>query len=273
MADRLQALLNHFAVNARTFNAGALCGITTLDGDGPHGRLHLVRHGDVEVRHGKKLAARIAEPSLLLYPRPMAHRFITDPKVGADFVCANLNFAGGNANPIAAALPEFVCLPLSKLHGSDAVLELLFSEANATYCGRQAMLDRLFEVVLIQVLRHLMESGQTRVGMLAGLAHPKLRLAIVAMHDRPEQEWSLEDLAMASGMSRSVFANHFREAVGVTPGTYLQAWRVSLAQKALVQGKSLKHIAQEVGYGSEAALSRAFKAQAGKSPREWRASQ
>jgi len=135
------------------------------------------------------------------------------------------------------------------------------------------MLDRLFEVVLIQVLRHLMESGQTRVGMLAGLGHPKLRLAIVAMHDRPEKEWSLEDLATEAGMSRSVFANSFREAVGVTPGSYLQGWRIGLAQKALVHGKSLKHIAQDVGYGSEAALSRAFKAQAGKSPREWRASQ
>ena len=273
MADRLQALLSHFAVSAHTFNAGALCGITALDGEGPHGRLHLVRHGDVEVRHGRKLAARINEPSLLLCPRPMAHRFITDPKVGADFVCANLSFDGGNANPIAAALPAFVCLPLSKLQGSEAVLELLFVEANAAYCGRQAMLDRLFEVVLIQVLRHLMESGQTRVGMLAGLGHPKLRLAIVAMHDRPEKEWSLEDLATEAGMSRSVFANSFREAVGVTPGSYLQGWRIGLAQKALVHGKSLKHIAQDVGYGSEAALSRAFKAQAGKSPREWRASQ
>jgi AraC-like DNA-binding protein len=271
MADRLQSLLTHFAVTARTFNTGALCGINALGGNGTDGQLHLVRHGDVEVRHGKKLAARIAEPSLLLYPRPMAHRFITDAKRGADFVCANLSFDGGNANPIAAALPEFVCLPLAKLQGSEAVLELLFAEATASYCGRQGMLDRLFEVVLIQVLRFLMESGQTRVGMLAGLAHPRLRLAIVAMHDHPEKEWSLEDLATAARMSRSVFANSFRKAVGVTPGVYLQAWRVSLAQKALLQGKSLKLIAQDVGYGSEAALSRAFKAQSGKSPREWRA--
>jgi AraC-like DNA-binding protein len=269
MADRLQALLSHFAVSARTFQAGALCGIHSLNGEGPHGQLHLVRRGEVEVRHGKT-AVKISEPSLLLYPRPMAHRFITDTEQGADFVCANLSFEGGSANPIAAALPAFVCLPLRQLHGSEAVLELLFSEAMATYCGRQAMLDRLFEVVLIQVLRQLMESQQTQVGMLAGLAHPKLRLAIVKMHDEPQKEWSLEDLATVSGMSRSAFANGFREAVGLTPGAYLQKWRVGLAQKALLQGRSLKHIAQDVGYGSEAALSRAFKAQSGKGPREWR---
>jgi len=271
--DRLQALLSHFSVNARTFQAGALCGINSLDGDGPYGQLHLVRSGDVEVRHGKTLAAKITEPSLLLYPRPMAHRFITDSKEGADFVCANLSFEGGNANPIAAALPPFVCLKLSQLHGTEAVLALLFAEATASYCGRQAMLDRLFEVVLIQVLRQLMESGQTRVGMLNGLAHAQIRKAIVKMHDEPQREWSLEDLGAVSGMSRSAFANGFRETVGVTPGAYLQRWRVGLAQKALLAGKSLKLIAQDVGYGSEAALSRAFKAASGKSPREWRIAQ
>lgn len=272
MADRLQALFSHFAVSARTFQAGALCGINSLDGEGSQGQLHLVRRGDVEVRH-RRMSVKISEPSLLLYPRPLAHRFITDAKRGADFVCANLSFEGGSANPIASALPEFVCLPLKQLQGSEAVLELLFNEAAAQYCGRQAMLDRLFEVVLIQVLRQLMESKQTQVGMLAGLAHPKLRLAIVKMHEEPQKEWSLEDLAAACGMSRSAFANAFRDAVGVTPGAYLQKWRVGLAQKALLAGRSLKLIAQDVGYGSEAALSRAFKAQSGKSPRAWRGEQ
>ncbi len=273
MADRLQALLSHFAVSARTFQAGALCGVNTLDGEGPFGQLHLVRSGDVEVRHGRALGARIHEPSLLLYPRPMAHRFITDTERGADFVCANLSFEGGSANPIAAALPPFVCLPLKELQGSEAVLELLFAEALAHNCGRQAMLDRLFEVVLIQVLRQLMERGQTRAGMLAGLAHPRLKLAIVAMHDSPHREWSLESLAEVAGMSRSVFANSFRDTVGSTPGVYLQGWRIGLAQKALLAGRSIKLIAQEVGYGSEAALSRAFKTHAGHSPREWRKQQ
>ncbi len=270
MPDRLQALLSLFAVSARTFQAGALCGINSLEGDGPYGQLHLVRFGDVDVRHGRTIAARIREPSLLLYPRPMAHRFITDQERGADFVCANLSFEGGNANPIAAALPPFVCLPLAKLQGSEAVLQLLFTEAVEQFCGRQAMLDRLFEVVLIQVLRQLMESGQTRVGMLAGLAHPQLRKAIVAMHDEPGRDWSLEQLADESGMSRSAFANAFRDVVGVTPGAYLQRWRVGLVQKALLQGRSLKLIAQDVGYASEAALSRAFKSQTGRSPRDWR---
>ena len=90
--------------------------------------------------------------------------------------------------------------------------------------------DRLFEVVLIQILRHLMYSGQTQVGMLGGLAHPRLRQAMVAMHERPAEDWSLERLASIAGMSRSVFANAFRETVGCTPGVYLQRWRVAPVQ-------------------------------------------
>lgn len=270
MADRLAALLAHFSVSARTFHAGALCGINALDATEPFGQLHLVRDGRVEVRHGVRKALEIDEPSLLLYPRPMAHRFITDKRRGATFVCAHVQFEGGPANPIGAALPPFVCLPLARLPACQPILELLFLEAESGNCGRQAMLDRLFELVLIQILRVLMEQGQVEAGMLAGLADERLRRALVAVHEAPERDWSLEALAEQAGMSRTSFATAFRDRVGLTPGSYLQRWRIGLAQKHLRQGRSLKLIATEVGYGSEAALSRAFRAQTGSSPREWR---
>jgi len=270
VADRLEALLTHFSVTARVFHTGALCGINDLDGEGATGQLHLVRRGEVGVSHGGAEVLRIERPSLLLYPRPMAHRFITNDVHGADFACAHLQFEGGAANPILAALPAFVCLPLEDIDGTEGVLELLFEEAFEQRCGKQVLLNRLFDVVLIQVLRHLMEQGQTRSGLLAGLSHPRLRNAVVAMHEKPALEWTLDALAAEAGMSRSVFATQFRDTVGCTPGVYLQRWRVGLAQQALRQGRPLKLIAQEVGYGSEAALSRAFKAQSGLSPREWK---
>lgn len=268
--DRLEALLSHFSVTAQVFHAGALCGINELLPEGDTGQLHLIRSGPVDVIHGGSVAQRVTVPSLLLYPRPMAHRFSTDPERGADFACANLSFEGGGGNPIVAALPAFTCLPLAEIDGAASVLGLLFEEAFAHRCGRQALLNRLFEVVLIQVLRQLMESGQTQVGMLAGLADTRLRRALVAMHEQPAREWSLESLADSAGMSRSVFANSFRETVGCTPGAYLQQWRIGLAQQALRKGRPLKLIASEVGYGSEAALSRAFKSVLGASPRAWR---
>lgn len=271
MADRLAALMNHFPVHAKVFNAGALCGLTIVENDAVHGQLHLVRQGEVEVRYGRHVL-HIDQPSVLLFPRPVRHDFITDLEGGAELVCAKLAFEGGPDNPIALALPELVSLPLENIDGAEPVLQLLFQEAFDERCGRLALIERLFEVVMIQILRVLIEKGQLQGGMLSGLLHPRLRYALVAMHESPEREWTLNNLAAVAGMSRSVFATAFRETVGITPGQYLQGWRVQLAQKSLRRGLPLKAIAAEVGYGSEAALSRAFKAYAGQSPRQWMAS-
>lgn len=270
MADRLAALFAHFAVRADTFQAGPLCGVNSLEPQVGRGQLHLVREGGVAVHHGTAAPLLIDEPSLLLYPRPLAHRFVTDLEHGASFLCAHMTFDGGASHPIAAALPDWICLPLKNLPSCEPVLTLLFAEAEATHCGRQLMLNRLFEVLMIWVLRELMGQGRMDSGMLAGLAHPKLRAALVAMHDHPQRDWPLEALAEAAGMSRTVFANTFRDVVGCTPGVYLQRWRIGLVQKGLREGRALKLLADDVGYGGEAALSRAFRAQTGQSPREWR---
>ncbi|MFG6431697.1 AraC family transcriptional regulator [Roseateles sp. LYH14W] len=270
MADRLAALFTHFAVRAETFQSGPLCGVNSLEPQAGRGQLHLVREGGVEVHHGTAAPLRIDEPSLLLYPRPLAHRFVTDPSCGAQFLCAHMGFDGGAGHPIAVALPDWVCLPLAGLPSCEPVLTLLFAEAEATHCGRQLMLNRLFEVLLIWVLRELMSQGRVESGMLAGLAHPRLRGALVAMHDAPQRDWPLEALADAAVMSRTVFANTFRDVVGCTPGAYLQRWRIGLVQKGLREGRALKHLAADVGYGGEAALSRAFRTHTGQSPREWR---
>ena len=269
MVDRLAVLLDRFSVSAQVFNAGALCGINTLEADMGLGQLHLIRQGPLEVVYGAT-SLHIDEPSLLLFPRALTHRFISDPVRGADMTCATLRFEGGDQNPICAALPDAVCLPLSGIHGAGDVLALLFEEAFTQRCGRTALVNRLFEVVMIQVLRQLMETGEVKGGMLAGLSHPRLRNAIVAMHEAPAKDWTLEELARVAGMSRTVFASTFRESLGITPGQYLQGWRVGLAQQALRHGRPLKVVASDVGYGSEAALSRAFKAHSGLSPREWK---
>ncbi|UUA71194.1 AraC family transcriptional regulator [Cellvibrio sp. QJXJ] len=269
MVDRLAALLGHFSISAQTFQTGPLCGINTLDGSKPYGQLHLLKRGKAEVWHGHTKAHDLEEPSLLFYPRPTPHSFVTDREHGADFVCAHILFEGGSANPLLNALPDCLCMPLTQLPDSVALLSLLFAEAEANNCGRQTVLDRLFEVILIQLLRGLMESDSPQLGLLAGLAHTQLRRAIVAMHEKPEEDWSVERLAKIAGMSRSVFSNQFRDAVGDTPANYLQRWRIGLVQKWLKNGQPLRLIAEEAGYGSEAALSRAFKSQCGLSPMQW----
>lgn len=94
-----------------------------------------------------------------------------------------MRFEGASTNPIAAKLPAFICLPLDQIKGLSDVLALLFCEAFQQGCGPKALFERLFEVVLIQIPRHLVDSGETQIGVLAGPAHPRLQLAIIAMHE------------------------------------------------------------------------------------------
>src|SRR5690606_27994717 len=159
MADRLAALMSHFPAHATVFNTGAVCGFTPVPNDGKQGQMHLLRQGSLDVRYGAE-CLRVEQPSLILFARPVAHQFITHPERSSVMLCAYLSYEGGAASPVASSLPEFVVLPLVEITGAAAVLELLFEEAFEQRCGRLALIERLFEVVMIQVSRQLMGSGE-----------------------------------------------------------------------------------------------------------------
>lgn len=270
--DRLDALLQRFSVRAQMFHSGPLCGAHVFPEVGDYGQLHLVRRGPVQAHHGARRSVRIREPSLIFYPRPLRHRLITDADQGADLACANLSFNAGPLNPLAQALPDVVVLPLAELTDAQPLLDALFREAFTQACGRQHVVNRLFEVVIILILRHLMDRERINHGLLAGMADPRIAKALVAMHEGPGRAWPLEKLALQAGMSRSQFAAVFQDRVGIGPGEYLAKFRISIAQDMLRRGAPLKQVASDVGYGSAAALSRAFSAISGQSPRMWKTS-
>ena len=268
--DRLDALLQRFSVSARIFHSGPLCGVTDHVPVGDYGQLHLIRRGPVDIHHSAKRRQRVSEPSLLFYPRPLRHRFVTDEVAGADMACANVAFNAGSTNPIAQALPDLVVMPLAEVENAAPVLDVLFREAFAQNCGRRHIVNRLFEVVLILILRTLLNRAEIDHGLLAGLSHPKLAKALNAVHESPGKAWSLDQLAALANLSRSHFATTFHDVVGSTPGDYLTRYRIALAQDMLRRGEPVKTIADRIGYGSTAALSRAFKAHCGLSPRAWK---
>ena len=185
----------------------------------------------------------------------------------AEFICASVNM-GGDASPIALALADVVTIPLNEAHALNAVADMLISESCAPRCGGNAVIDRLCEIVMIQLLRHLIEKGEAEVGLIAGLTHSNLSYAIVAMHNDPQKNWLVEDLAQIAGMSRTHFSNTFHKVVGVPAGEYLSSWRLSLARAELARGTRLKAVVQKVGFSSSAALSRAFKRRYGVTPRQ-----
>jgi len=272
--DRLSALLERFRIQAHLFHTGPLCGISRFD-ETERGFLHVMREGAMSITHQTKGLPRrleIDEPSLLFYPRPAVHTFHNPPAEGSQFSCATLEFAGGARNPLARALPPLIVLPLAEVPGLSPALALLFDETERVRCGQRLLADRLFEVVLIQLLRWMLDHPQrvgVQPGLITGLSDPRLARALVAMHEAPGDSWNLEKMAACAGMSRSAFATAFRDIVGQTPADYLTDWRISLAQAMLRQGTPLKLMADELGYANPSALSRVFLARVGQSPRDW----
>jgi AraC-like DNA-binding protein len=250
------------------FYSGRLCGISpNLDAQAGH--LHVLRKGTLTVTHPNARQLVLDTPSILFFPRAHQHRVQGSEEEGAELVCATVEFGAGMLNPLIASFPEPFVVPLDALPGLAPALELLFSEASSELPGRQTALDRLFEYVLVLLLRSAINSHLVEGGVLLGLADERLGKAIEGMHRHPETAWSLEELAQRAGMSRARFAAYFRKVVGMTPFDYLTNWRLGVAQTMLRKGNSLKLIAAAVGYTNATALTRVFTQRLGISPSEW----
>ena len=271
MADRLVWLLKRFELRARVFQAGPLTCGTQAPVVAGTGLLHILRKGSVRLVSADGVEREIHEPSAFFYMSPTRHRIEPLDDL-VSIVCSTFEFGIGQGNPLQAALPELYVLRLADAPSLGATLEHLFREAADDHCGRDAILDRLSEVILILILRDLMDEKRLDIGLLAGLADPKLKHAINAIHAQPDRNWTLDKMAEAAHMSRARFAERFHEVVGMTPGAYLSDWRLGLAKSMLLKGASVQSIAGDVGYGSASALSRVFSSRLGMSPTEWRRS-
>ena len=262
--DPFAALFAHVTPRARTFFTGKLCQTAQFTDEG---HLHLLTGGELTLVQTGQGDLRLDEPTLLFFPRGRIHSFAANPERGADLVCATVELGGAEGNPIGQGLPELVVLPLASHPALAPACDLLLREAFCERSGRQAALDRLFDYLLILIVRHVVESGRVATGVLAGLTDPRLAKALTAMHEAPKQSWTLDDLAGIAGMSRTRFAEHFRTRIGQTPIDYLTVWRMTVARQLLARGKPVKSVALQVGYQSAAAFSRVFSRVTGQAPR------
>lgn len=268
--DRLSTLLSQFGVRANLFYNGTLCGMVAYDDSDQRGHLHLLQKGAITLKNLDGADLFIERPSLIFLPRPSHYQMISSSEHnGVQLLCASIVFDGGTNNPISNSLPDLTVLPLDELPLLADTLTWLFKEAADEHCGREAVLDRLFEILVILLFRHLLDHQQLSIGVMAGLADVRLFRSLIKMQNEPQRNWSVAELATVSNMSRAAYALHFRSILGQTPADYLLSWRISLAQKYLCEGRPMTLIANDVGYESPSALSRAFRRKTGYSPRNW----
>lgn len=192
-------------------------------------------------------------------------------------VCGSFGIDRNMCLPALKALPK--SLHLKADSGVPSVisetLNQLRVEVENIKLGSQMVIRHLLSTLFIYVLREWSENGTAEAGSwFSAMQSRHIARALACIHEKPDQNWSLERLAQEAGLSRSAFARQFRESVGETPHSYLTRWRLGIASQLLTQTNlSIDAIAIKVGYTSEHSFSRAFKAVRGITPTKEREKQ
>lgn len=267
---------------------------------------HLITEGECFVQLAGEKPMRLVAGDVVIFPQGHAHLMTSAPGLtpavasGARLervfsrrprllayggggpvtrlVCGYLACDARLARMLMAGLPPVVRV---NVRGSNAgtwlesSVQYALGEARSPRPGGAGVLAKLAEVLFIEVLRMYMEEQQEgRTGWLAAVNDRIVGVALRELHASPAQEWTLEDLARASGTSRSVLAERFQSLVGSSPMQYLTQWRMLLASNLLCRSNApLSRIAEEVGYQTDTAFSRAFRREFGAPPAAWRKTQ
>jgi AraC-like DNA-binding protein len=193
---------------------------------------------------------------------------------GGDFLLVSSRFglAGDHAHILLSMLPPIVHIRRQEDSGVLRwSVERMMQELRAAQPGGFLVTQHLAHMILIEALRlHMNRGADGGVGWLFALTDKRLGAAIAAMHADPARRWTLQALAGLAGMSRTVFAERFKQATGKSPMDYLALWRMRLAADRLVHsGDSVASIALGLGYESESAFGVAFKRVLGCAPRQY----
>jgi AraC-like DNA-binding protein len=191
--------------------------------------------------------------------------------VTTKLVCGFLACDAWPFNPLFDNLPPVIKVgagPGGESRWLSQFIHVATHETADRRAGGESVLARLSELMFIEVIRrHLANLPDAQIGWLAGLRDPFVSKALSLMHSKPAHNWTIDELARDVGLSRSVLAERFNDLVGIPPIQYLAKWRMQIAAGLLSSGNNnMARIAEETGYGSEAAFSRAFKRMVGVAP-------
>ena len=262
---------------------------------------HLITEGECHVEMDGQPPVRLCAGDAVIFPQGDAHRMGSAPGLapatGASLhevlsrrprtlvyggggaatrlVCGYMACDARLAGLLLAGLPPLVRV---NVRGSNAGMWLeasvryALAEARSPRPGGAGVLAKLAEVLFIEVLRlHMNGQRAGHKGWLAGVGDRIVGAALSALHSRPAHAWTLEELARTAHTSRSVLAERFQELVGTSPMQYLTQWRMLLAANLLsCSNAPLARIAEDVGYQTDTAFSRAFRREYGAPPAAWR---
>ena len=236
------------------------------------GDLLLLPHGTGHILRDISSDPDTQPESISMHAVEQGHLFLRNEGHGdsVTLVGGSFRFDGDSLPHLLAPLPPILRVSKHDGHNAEwleALSHFLLAEAHVPAPGAALMISRLIDVLVIRTLRSWAEAQSLNKGWLGGLGDPQIGRALLAMHDNPFHNWTVRDLAAIAAMSRSVFAERFATRIGISPLRYLMNARLTKASDLLEIGTlTIGDVARRVGYASEAAFSRAYKARFGKSP-------
>jgi AraC-like DNA-binding protein len=185
----------------------------------------------------------------------------------------HFEFTPSVQHPFIKSLPKVIHINTTKelnLWLEQAAL-MMNEEISSEKIGSKLILGRLVDILFVLIIRAYIEQVDIKKGFLLALKDTRISNSLKSMHESPEKDWTLLQLAVTAGMSRSLYCREFKRLVGETPLSYLTNWRILKSKEILSESKeNISEIAGRVGYQSEAAFNRLFKSKVGETPATYR---
>ncbi|PTX56502.1 AraC-like DNA-binding protein [Litoreibacter ponti] len=257
-------------------------------------RFHLVVEGETWIGlPGGNDGVILGPGDLAIFPAGRAHeyrnpgntappetRFLPDFDAGPYFhapsgepgrtnmLCGYFRLSERTPPAILSRLPDMIVERASDARSKvDMVIDLIREELLTRGPSSHIVLNRLTEILCVKAVSTWLEDALARDTHLQALADPRTKLVLDSIHADPTQDWTVESLARVYGQSRTAFAEHFKEATGLTPINYVRRWRIRLACTMLEESQmTIDEIAFKSGYSDTNAFNRAFKRETGNSP-------
>ena len=253
---------------------------------GPFAQFHIVTAGECVLKTKNKLV-HLYTGDIVIFPFGKSHWLANDEKskryngrevvesiiagtsvfegdnLSTTLVCGHFKFDRSIDHPFIKELPSIICISNDdqrQFSWLKNIASLVIEEAEKEQSGSSIIVNKLGEVLFVHALRAYIKKNKSDKGFIAAMQDERISRALKEIHNSPHKRWKIEQLAQLAAMSRTSFANKFKELIGETPFNYITKWRLLRAKELLEESNlTVGEIAEQVGYQSEAAFNRVFK--------------
>ncbi len=300
--DILSDLINALRLKSVVYFKHHFCSPWGMDSQKSNfAQFHMLVRGRCMLKmEGKPMPITLYSGDMVLFPHGTPHQIMDDLKtechsgqqvvdkiingesvfegdeVNSTLICGHYELDKSLDHPFYQSLPEMIHLKSAELINSNdlkTIITMIIQETQSGKLGSSTVSTKLAEVLFIKAIRHFLESNTKGNSFLIALKDQKIQEVLNAIHNSPEENWSLNSLSRKAGISRTLLATKFREMVGETPMKYLFKWRMMLAKNLLQNSNQTSlEVASQIGYQSETAFNRAFKAHFDLTPHKFKKS-